>query len=55
MHASLTFVKHIRWERRCDQREAEVRIARLRGRGRGRARGGGHNRGKGVLCIIYFP
>jgi hypothetical protein len=42
-----------RWEHICDRCEAEVHIARLRvGVGEG---GGGHNRGKGILCIIYFP
>jgi hypothetical protein len=42
-----------RWEHICDRCEAEVHIARLRvGVGEG---GVGHNRGKGILCIIYFP
>jgi hypothetical protein len=42
-----------RCEHRCDHRESEIRAARLRGMGTGRVRG--HSRGKGVLCIIYFP
>jgi hypothetical protein len=38
-----------RYEHRCDRHEADVHDARLRGRGRA------HNRGKGVVFIIYFP